>query len=81
MLLGKRLVQAARARVPPEFPLFGLALLVAVAARLLLLALVDATAFPAISVGYLSPAFALLVAFVALVLAGGGPHGERTSTQ
>lgn len=81
VILAWRLVGAARARAPSILPLLGLALLSAVAARLVLLALVDATSFPAVNVLYLSPAYPLLIAFTALVLLGSGLGDGKTSTQ
>lgn len=80
VILAWRLVRAARSRALSVLPLLGLALLVAVATRLLLLALVDASSFPAINTLYLSPAYPLLLTFVALLLVGGRTQGTRTST-
>ena len=63
-----RLRRAWHDRVLPFGTLVALSFLVAVLVRALLIAAVAATSFPAVNVTYLSPAYALLVAFTALVL-------------
>lgn len=78
-VLLRRLVRAARSGAPPVLSLVALALLAGVAVRLLLLALIDVTSFPAINVVYLSPAYGLLIAFAALVLVGGTERPSGTS--
>lgn len=67
-LLAWRLVRAARERTLAPLTTVAVALLVGYASRLLVVALVDVTSFPAINVLYLSPAYGLLIAFAAVVL-------------
>lgn len=80
-LLAWRLVGAARARALTPLTTIALALLAGYASRLLVVALVDVTSFPAVTVLYLSPAYGLLVAFTAVVLVGGrdGPAAGASS--
>ena len=77
-VLAWRLLRSAWTRTVPIRSLLALALLTAVVMRLLVLALIEATSFPAVNVLYMSPAYGLLVAFVALVLLT-GREPNRTS--
>jgi hypothetical protein len=57
---------AVRRRRPPPLLVITCALLVGAAVRVMLIALVDATSFGAIYTHYLSPAYPLLLGFIAL---------------
>jgi len=68
ILLFIRLWRDIRDRSLHPIPLFSLALLMAVVVRLLLLAVIDISSFPAINVLYCAPAYSLVIAISMLIL-------------
>lgn len=77
-------VYVFRKRIYPGPWISNTALLIAVLARLLMLALIDITSFPGINTWYLSPAYPLLLIFVAMTIFDGfgflrkaGGFGEK----
>jgi hypothetical protein len=68
LLVAWRIVRGRRDDGSRVIPSISLALFGAVAARLVLLSVIDATAFPAINVLYCAPAYGLLIAGVSLTL-------------
>lgn len=64
-------VYVFRKRIYPGPWISSTALLIAVLARLLILALIDITSFPGINTWYLSPAYPLLLIFVAMTIFDG----------
>ncbi len=73
--------RSVRARRIPDLAVVAAALMLGAVVRVALLALIDATSFPAVNLLYLSPAHPLLLGFVAIALQPalqGGPDFEST---
>jgi hypothetical protein len=80
VLYLRRGLGARRARAVGATDVIATAFIGAAAARFLLVALVDATSFPAVEVSYLTPAYPFLIGFVSLLLLAtdrGPSHAEN----
>lgn len=76
-----RFMRAVRTRTFPTRSIVAAALLTGVITRVLILALVDVTSFPAINILYMAPAYGLVIGFVALVLVGGADAPRSDSRE